>query len=141
MPPFPERESSILAKLKKKKPTVTEQAENKEPKQPMPQAQMSNNVNTHNTPPPVSVTQQIVRHHYKTGNCKNVYTRNTPPPVSVTQQVLHHCSRTGKCKNVNTCNTPPPVSVTQQVVQHHCSSCFSFIAAIPTTLYKQLTFV
>lgn len=53
MPPFPERESSILAKLKKKKPTVTEQAENKEPKQPMPQAQMSNNVNTH-TPPPVS---------------------------------------------------------------------------------------
>lgn len=84
MPPFPERESSILAKLKKKKPTVTEQAENKEPKQPMPQAQMSNNVNTH--------------------------------------------------------NTPPPVSVTQQVVQHHCSSCFSFIAAIPTTLYKQPTF-
>ena len=53
MPPFPERESSILAKLKKKKPTVTKQAENKEPKQPMPQAQMSNNVNTH-TPPPVS---------------------------------------------------------------------------------------
>lgn len=55
MPPFPERESSILAKLKKKKPTVTEQAENKEPKQPMPQAQMSNNVSTHNTPPPLSV--------------------------------------------------------------------------------------
>lgn len=94
MPPFPERESSILAKLKKKKPTVTEQAENKEPKQPMPQAQMSNNVNTH----------------------------NTPPPVSVTQQVLHHCSRTGKCKNVYTHNMPPPVSVTQRIVRHHCSS-------------------
>lgn len=52
MPPFPERESSILAKLKKKKPTVTEQTENKEPKQPMPQAQMSNSVNTHATPTP-----------------------------------------------------------------------------------------
>lgn len=112
MPPFPERESSILAKLKKKKPTVTEQAENKEPKQPMPQAQMSNNVNTHNTPPPVSVTQQVVQNCCRTGKCKNVYTRNTPPPVSVKQKVL----------------------------QHHCSSCFSFIADIPTTLYKQQTF-
>ena len=34
MPPFPERESSILAKLKKKKPTVAESAENKEHKMP-----------------------------------------------------------------------------------------------------------
>ena len=34
MPPFPERESSILAKLKKKKPTVAEAAENKEHKMP-----------------------------------------------------------------------------------------------------------
>ena len=34
MPPFPERESSILAKLKKKKPTVAESTENKEHKMP-----------------------------------------------------------------------------------------------------------
>lgn len=34
MPPFPERESSILAKLKKKKPTVAESAENREHKMP-----------------------------------------------------------------------------------------------------------
>ena len=34
MPPFPERESSILAKLKKKKPTVAEPTENKEHKMP-----------------------------------------------------------------------------------------------------------
>ncbi|KAL8614372.1 AP-2 complex subunit alpha-2 [Nucella lapillus] len=34
MPPFPERESSILAKLKKKKPTVADPSENKEHKMP-----------------------------------------------------------------------------------------------------------
>ena len=34
MPPFPERESSILAKLKKKKPTAVEPTENKEHKMP-----------------------------------------------------------------------------------------------------------
>ncbi|XP_070200712.1 AP-2 complex subunit alpha-2-like [Littorina saxatilis] len=39
MPPFPERESSILAKLKKKKPTVAEPTEGKEHK--MPTAQVS----------------------------------------------------------------------------------------------------
>ena len=39
MPPFPERESSILAKLKKKKPSAAEPTENKEHK--MPTAQVS----------------------------------------------------------------------------------------------------
>jgi AP-2 complex subunit alpha len=37
MPPFPERESSILAKLKKKKPTAAEPTEVKEHKMPTPQ--------------------------------------------------------------------------------------------------------
>lgn len=49
MPPFPERESSILAKLKKKKPArVPENSEVKEHK--LPQAQMANNVDS--VPPP-----------------------------------------------------------------------------------------
>ena len=44
MPPFPERESSILAKLKKKKPSsVPEGTELKEQTAKLPAAQMSNN--------------------------------------------------------------------------------------------------
>ncbi|XP_071104618.1 AP-2 complex subunit alpha-2-like [Haliotis cracherodii] len=55
MPPFPERESSILAKLKKKKPSsVPEQTEAKEQHR-LPAAQM--NINTADSqPPPVSVS-------------------------------------------------------------------------------------
>ena len=48
MPPFPERESSILAKLKKKKPSsVQEPTEGKEQGKQHPTAQMTNNVDTH----------------------------------------------------------------------------------------------
>uniref|UniRef100_A0A0L8IGM1 AP-2 complex subunit alpha n=1 Tax=Octopus bimaculoides TaxID=37653 RepID=A0A0L8IGM1_OCTBM len=51
MPPFPERESSILAKLKKKKPSsVPETAEIKEHKH-IPQAQISNNLEHASSPP------------------------------------------------------------------------------------------
>ena len=55
MPPFPERESSILAKLKKKKPSsVQEPTEGKEQAK-HPQAQISNNIDTHvNIQPQVS---------------------------------------------------------------------------------------
>lgn len=51
MPPFPERESSILAKLKKKKPAVPEgtEAKEKEPRT-IPQAQI-NNLETTAAPP------------------------------------------------------------------------------------------
>lgn len=42
MPPFPERESSILAKLKKKKPTVADPTENKDHKMPAPQVSGGN---------------------------------------------------------------------------------------------------
>ncbi|XP_046543932.1 AP-2 complex subunit alpha-2-like [Haliotis rubra] len=57
MPPFPERESSILAKLKKKKPSsVPEQTEAKEQHR-LPAAQMNiNAVADSNQPPPVSVS-------------------------------------------------------------------------------------
>lgn len=55
MPPFPERESSILAKLKKKKPSsVPEGSEQKEHVSKLPAAQMANNVDT-NTAPPTSI--------------------------------------------------------------------------------------
>lgn len=47
MPPFPERESSILAKLKKKKPSsVQEPTEGKEQAK-HPTAQISNNIDPH----------------------------------------------------------------------------------------------
>ena len=44
MPPFPERESSILAKLKKKKPTATAEGGEEKEKEPrtIPQAQVNN---------------------------------------------------------------------------------------------------
>ena len=53
MPPFPERESSILAKLKKKKPASVPEQEVKDPQaRTIPQAQISNNVDSQ---PPVQV--------------------------------------------------------------------------------------
>ncbi|KAL4224513.1 AP-2 complex subunit alpha-2 [Mactra antiquata] len=57
MPPFPERESSILAKLKKKKPSsVPEGTEMKEHATPkLPAAQMSNNVTTSESTPPTTI--------------------------------------------------------------------------------------
>lgn len=59
MPPFPERESSILAKLKKKKPSsVPEGSEQKEhTATKLPQAQMSNNVES-NPPTTINLMSQ-----------------------------------------------------------------------------------
>ena len=50
MPPFPERESSILAKLKKKKPSSVPDASEEKREHKLPQAQMSNNVEVHVPP-------------------------------------------------------------------------------------------
>lgn len=59
MPPFPERDSSILAKLKKKKPSgVPDGTEPKEHK--IPQAHMSNSVDT---PTPSFSQVNITGHH------------------------------------------------------------------------------
>ncbi|KAK3596673.1 hypothetical protein CHS0354_038905 [Potamilus streckersoni] len=44
MPPFPERESSILAKLKKKKPSTISEPEQAKEQIKLPQAQISNNI-------------------------------------------------------------------------------------------------
>lgn len=53
MPPFPERESSILAKLKKKKPSSVPDVPEEKREHKLPQAQMSNNVEVH-VPPAIS---------------------------------------------------------------------------------------
>lgn len=62
MPPFPERESSILAKLKKKKPSsVPEGSEQKDlTATKLPAAQMSNNVDT-NPPTAINLMSQVCR--------------------------------------------------------------------------------
>ena len=63
MPPFPERESSILAKLKKKKPSsVPEGSDQKEhTATKLPQAQMSNNVES-NPPTTINLMSQVHQH-------------------------------------------------------------------------------
>ncbi|CAC5367975.1 AP2A [Mytilus coruscus] len=50
MPPFPERESSILAKLKKKKPSSVPDGPEEKREHKLPQAQMSNNIEVHALP-------------------------------------------------------------------------------------------
>lgn len=50
MPPFPERESSILAKLKKKKPSSVPDGPEEKKEHKLPQAQMSNNIEVHALP-------------------------------------------------------------------------------------------
>jgi AP-2 complex subunit alpha len=61
MPPFPERESSILAKLKKKKPSsVPEGTEVKEhTTNRLPMAQMSNNVGEAHPPTTINLMSQV----------------------------------------------------------------------------------
>lgn len=58
MPPFPERESSILAKLKKKKPSSVPDAPEEKKEHKLPQAQMSNNIEVH--APPVQLNSAAV---------------------------------------------------------------------------------
>lgn len=61
MPPFPERESSILAKLKKKKPAaVPEGTETKESKS-MPQAHMSTSNSVREAPASLPVSETCTR--------------------------------------------------------------------------------
>ena len=55
MPPFPERESSILAKLKKKRPATKDVPEHKDPK-PMPQISSSFNSPSTNSVAKVQVS-------------------------------------------------------------------------------------
>ena len=60
MPPFPERESSILAKLKKKKPSSVQEPQEGKEQAKHPQAQISNNIDTHiNLQPQVSFSLSV----------------------------------------------------------------------------------
>ncbi|KAK3102872.1 hypothetical protein FSP39_014560 [Pinctada imbricata] len=78
MPPFPERESSILAKLKKKKPTAVAE----------PQAQMANSVDNHPPTPQVICTvyddyvDSLMRRYLKVAlvisQCLSVILQNIP---------------------------------------------------------------
>lgn len=79
MPPFPERESSILAKLKKKKPSSVPDASEEKREHKLPQAQMSNNVEVH-VPPVINANVSISAPSSSSGSADLLGLGATTPP-------------------------------------------------------------